>query len=135
MPKTASTQTDMPCAKDSRIVTVASGLYRERKTGFVCVLPDSGRAAGMRTENPQATNVSPQGNEKPMDQTETQKRRVSRLTLFLTFSRISWSRLRRAPLLARRRFVEPQPRLTYPEFVELLTLGQLLPGPNVLNLA
>jgi len=89
----------------------------------------------MRTENPQATNVSPQGNEKPMDQTETQKRRVSRLTLFLTFSRISLSAFGGALFWARRGLVEQQRWLTDREFVELLTLGQLLPGPNVLNLA
>jgi chromate transporter len=54
--------------------------------------------------------------------------------LFLTFSRISLSSFGGALFWARRGLVEQQRWLTEREFVDLLTLGQLLPGPNVLNL-
>lgn len=69
-----------------------------------------------------------------MKQTESDKPRLSRLALFLTFSRISLSSFGGALFWARRGLVERQRWLTEREFVELLTLGQLLPGPNVLNL-
>lgn len=69
-----------------------------------------------------------------MAQTESQKPGVSRLALFLTFSRITLSSFGGALFWARRGLVERQRWLTEREFVELLTLGQLLPGPNVLNL-
>ncbi|MDH3443806.1 MAG: chromate transporter [Deltaproteobacteria bacterium] len=69
-----------------------------------------------------------------MEQTESDKPHVSRLALFLTFSRISLSSFGGALFWARRGLVERQRWLTEREFVDLLTLGQLLPGPNVLNL-
>ncbi len=69
-----------------------------------------------------------------MEQAESLKPRVSRLALFLTFSRISLSSFGGALFWARRGLVERQRWLTEREFVELLTIGQLLPGPNVLNL-
>ena len=69
-----------------------------------------------------------------MEQTETHKPRVSRMALFVTFSRISLSAFGGALFWARRGLVEQQRWLTEREFVELLSLGQLLPGPNVLNL-
>lgn len=69
-----------------------------------------------------------------MKQTEPDKPRVSQLALFLTFSRISLSSFGGALFWARRGLVERQRWLTEREFVDLLTLGQLLPGPNVLNL-
>lgn len=69
-----------------------------------------------------------------MEQTESQKPPVSRLALFLTFSRISLSSFGGALFWTRRGLVERQRWLTEREFVDLLTLGQLLPGPNVLNL-
>jgi len=69
-----------------------------------------------------------------MEQSESPKPRVSRFALFLTFSRISLSSFGGALFWARRGLVERQRWLTEPEFVELLSLGQLLPGPNVLNL-
>jgi len=59
---------------------------------------------------------------------------VSALTLFLTFSRLTLSGFGGMLFWARRALVERQRWLTEQEFVELLTLGQLLPGPNVLNL-
>ncbi|HXV83351.1 MAG TPA: chromate transporter [Candidatus Binatia bacterium] len=69
-----------------------------------------------------------------MNQTESDKLRVDPLALFLTFSRISLSSFGGALFWARRGLVERQRWLTEREFVDLLTLGQLLPGPNVLNL-
>ena len=69
-----------------------------------------------------------------MQQSELNQPRVSRTALFLTFSRISLSSFGGALFWARRGLVEQQRWLTEREFVDLLTLGQLLPGPNVLNL-
>jgi chromate transporter len=69
-----------------------------------------------------------------MKQTESHKQRVGRFALFLTFSRISLSSFGGALFWARRGLVEQKRWLTEREFVELLTVGQLLPGPNVLNL-
>src|SRR5262244_274995 len=68
-----------------------------------------------------------------MEQTETHKPNVSRLALFLAFSRISLSSFGGAIFWARRELVERQRWITEREFVEMFTLGQLLPGPNVLN--
>ena len=69
-----------------------------------------------------------------MKQTESHKPRVSRFELFLAFSRISLSSFGGAIFWARRERVERQRWLTEREFVDVFTLGQLLPGPNVLNL-
>ena len=69
-----------------------------------------------------------------MERTDPDKKHVSRLALFLTFSRISLSSFGGAIFWTRRQLVERQRWLTDREFVDLLTLGQLLPGPNVLNL-
>jgi chromate transporter len=69
-----------------------------------------------------------------MKQTESPTPRVSRFALFLTFSRISLSSFGGALFWSRRALVERQRWLTEREFVDLLALGQLLPGPNVLNL-
>jgi chromate transporter len=60
--------------------------------------------------------------------------RVSPWALFVAFSRISLSAFGGAIFWARRGLVERRRWLTDKEFVDLLTLGQLLPGPNVLNL-
>ncbi len=59
---------------------------------------------------------------------------VSQLQLFIAFSRISLSSFGGALYWARRELIERQRWLTEREFVEIFTLGQLLPGPNVLNL-
>ena len=59
---------------------------------------------------------------------------VSRVDLFLAFSRISLSSFGGAIFWARRELVERRRWLGDREFVEVFTLGQLLPGPNVLNL-
>jgi chromate transporter len=69
-----------------------------------------------------------------MEQTESQNPRVSRLALFLAFSRISLSSFGGAIFWARRQLIEKQHWLTEREFLDVFTLGQLLPGPNVLNL-
>jgi chromate transporter len=69
-----------------------------------------------------------------MEQTESHKARVNRYELFLTFSRITLSGFGGVIFWARRRLVERERWLTEREFVELLTLAQLVPGPPGLNL-
>jgi chromate transporter len=69
-----------------------------------------------------------------MTQTEAHRPQVSALALFLTFSQITLSSFGGAMFWARRALVERRRWLTEQEFVELFVLGQLLPGPNVLNL-
>lgn len=69
-----------------------------------------------------------------MEHTESPKARISPYQLFLTFSRITLSGFGGAMFWARRWLVERERWLTEREFVELLTLGQLLPGPPGLNL-
>ncbi len=61
-------------------------------------------------------------------------RRVTKLALFRSFSRITLSSFGGALFWTRRELVERQRWLTDREFVELLTVSQLLPGPNVVNL-
>jgi chromate transporter len=80
------------------------------------------------------TNASQQG-VKTMEQTEPYRPPATALALFLTFSRITLSSFGGALFWTRRTLVDRQRWLTEREFVELLTLGQLLPGANVLNLA
>src|SRR5215467_3104935 len=55
------------------------------------------------------------------------------LTIFLTFSRITLSSFGSPVFWARRELVERQRWLTAQEFVDFLALGQILPGPNILN--
>jgi chromate transporter len=69
-----------------------------------------------------------------MKQMESKKLKVNHFELFLAFSRISLSSFGGAIFWTRRELIERQRWLTEREFVDLLTLGQLLPGPNVLNL-
>jgi chromate transporter len=69
-----------------------------------------------------------------MDGEELHKAQVSRFELFLAFSRISLTSFGGAIFWARRELVERRRWLTEREFVDVFTLGQLLPGPNVLNL-
>ena len=59
---------------------------------------------------------------------------VTPLQLFIAFSRISLSSFGGAIFWARRELIERQRWLTERDFLEIYTLGQLLPGPNVLNL-
>ena len=54
--------------------------------------------------------------------------------LFAAFSRISLSSFGGAIFWARRELVERRHWVAEREFVDIFTLGQLLPGPNVLNL-
>lgn len=58
---------------------------------------------------------------------------VTKLALFWSFSRITLSSFGGALFWTRRELVERQRWLTDREFVEILTVGQLLPGPNVVN--
>jgi chromate transporter len=62
------------------------------------------------------------------------KPHISRFDLFLAFSRISLSSFGGAIFWARRELVERRGWLDDSAFVDAYTLGQLLPGPNVLNL-
>ena len=69
-----------------------------------------------------------------MKRMEPDRPQISAFTLFLTFSWITLSGFGGVMFWARRVLVERRCWLTEREFVDLLTLGQLLPGPNVLNL-
>jgi chromate transporter len=69
-----------------------------------------------------------------MEHTDSQRPRISAFALFRSFSRISLSSFGGAMFWARRELVERQRWLSEREFIDLLTLGQILPGPNVLNL-
>ena len=69
-----------------------------------------------------------------MEQTETTRPRVTNWALFLAFSRITLSSFGGALYWTRRELVDRLRWITDREFAELLTIGQLLPGPNVLNL-
>jgi chromate transporter len=79
----------------------------------------------LSSENPNKQIMQPSDSNKP---------HVSRMDLFLTFSRITLSSFGGALFWARLGLVERQRWLTDREFAEFLTIGQLLPGPNVLNL-
>jgi len=69
-----------------------------------------------------------------MQQDNPEKSNIHSWALFLAFSKISLSSFGGALFWARRGLVDQRRWLSEREFVELLTLGQLLPGPNVLNL-
>jgi chromate transporter len=69
-----------------------------------------------------------------MNEIQSGRPRVRALDLFLTFSQITLSSFGGAIFWTRRGLVERKRWLTDQEFLELLTIGQLLPGPNVLNL-
>ena len=69
-----------------------------------------------------------------MEQTETTRPRVTNWALFLAFSRITLSSFGGALYWTRCELVDRLRWITDREFAELLTIGQLLPGPNVLNL-
>jgi len=61
--------------------------------------------------------------------------KVGVLGIFLTFSHVTLSSFDSPVFWARRALVERRHWLTERELVDLRALGQLLPGPNVLNLA
>jgi chromate transporter len=66
---------------------------------------------------------------------ESPERRVGALELFLTFTRITLASFGGALFWSRRALVERHRWLTDHEFVETLSLAQLLPGANGVNLA
>lgn len=59
----------------------------------------------------------------------------SLLQLFLAFNRLALQGFGGVLPIAQRELVERQRWLTAAEFTELLSIGQVLPGPNVVNLA
>jgi chromate transporter len=69
-----------------------------------------------------------------MEQTEPCRPGVTKVALFFAFSRITLSSFGGALYWTRRELVDRLRWVSDREFVELLTIGQLLPGPNVLNL-
>jgi chromate transporter len=69
------------------------------------------------------------------DQTEPAPLKVSPLELFLAFSQLALSGFGGVLPWAHRTLVERKGWLTQREFVESLALGQLLPGPNIGNMA
>ncbi len=69
-----------------------------------------------------------------MEQNEPPETRVSWKELFLTFSRIALCGFGGVVFWTRRNLVEREHWLSEKQFVELLTLGQLIPGPPGLNL-
>src|ERR1700690_4009433 len=62
-------------------------------------------------------------------------RRIAPLELFLAFSQLALSGFGGVLPWAHRTLVERKGWLTEREFVETLALGQLLPGPNIGNMA
>ena len=69
-----------------------------------------------------------------MDETG-QPLKIGALDIFLAFAQISISGFGGVLFWARRVLVEQRRWLSDREFVDLLALGQLLPGPNVFNVA
>lgn len=69
-----------------------------------------------------------------MDETG-QPPKIAAIDIFLAFAQISISGFGGVLFWARRVLVEQRRWLSDREFVDLLALGQLLPGPNVLNVA
>lgn len=69
-----------------------------------------------------------------MESAESPRPHITKLALFLAFSRITLSSFGGALYWTRRELVDRLRWITDREFAELLTIGQLLPGPNVLNL-
>jgi chromate transporter len=62
-------------------------------------------------------------------------RPASTADLFYTFNRLSLQGFGGVLAVAQRELVERKRWLTREQFVEILSLGQVLPGPNVVNLA
>jgi chromate transporter len=110
------------CGKEE----VCQGKARYRPTGKERVV-----IRGLRKKLEDLPSESVESN--IMEQTKSNKLRVNPSALFLSFSRISLSSFGGAIFWARRELVERRGWLTDREFVEIFTLGQLLPGPNVLN--
>ena len=66
---------------------------------------------------------------------DTDARNIGPLELFLAFSQLALSGFGGVLPWAHRTLVEQKGWLTQQEFVETLALGQLLPGPNIGNMA
>lgn len=66
---------------------------------------------------------------------DTEARNVGPLELFLAFSQLAMSGFGGVLPWAHRTLVERKGWLTQREFVDTLALGQLLPGPNIGNMA
>lgn len=64
-----------------------------------------------------------------------QRKRLSPLDLFLLFLVISVQSFGGTLPFARRELIERRRILTEGEFAEMLALGQVLPGPNVINMS
>lgn len=72
----------------------------------------------------------------PIDNTpDTDAPKISPLDLFLAFSQLAMSGFGGVLPWAHRTLVERKGWLTQREFVDTLALGQLLPGPNIGNMA
>jgi chromate transporter len=69
-----------------------------------------------------------------MPRTESDKVHISALNIFFACSRIALSSFGAPLFWARRELIERQRWLTEREFTDLLAIGQILPGANVLNL-
>ena len=59
----------------------------------------------------------------------------SRVDVFLTFNRLSLQGFGGVLAVAQRELVERQRWLSRDQFIELLAVGQVLPGPNVVNMS
>ncbi len=77
-----------------------------------------------------ATDPSPAG-----DTTGAMRPDITPLALFIAFSQLALSGFGGVMPWAHRTLVERKGWLTQSEFVETLALGQLLPGPNIGNMA
>ncbi|MDQ6627978.1 MAG: chromate transporter [Pseudomonadota bacterium] len=62
-------------------------------------------------------------------------RPTSKTELFFTFNRLALQGFGGVLAVAQRELVEHKGWLTKTEFIEMLALGQVLPGPNVVNMA
>jgi chromate transporter len=65
---------------------------------------------------------------------EQESARISALDIFLACTRIALTSFGSPPFWARRELVERRRWIGDQEFLELMALGQMLPGANVLNL-
>ena len=63
------------------------------------------------------------------------RRRISALELFIGFAGIALSGFGGVMPFARRMMVERRQWLTAAEFTDLVSLGQILPGPNIVNVS
>jgi chromate transporter len=71
----------------------------------------------------------------PVSQDDPARRRIGPLVLFLAFTEIAVSGFGGTLPWSYRTLVETRRWLTDREFMEMLALGQLLPGPNICNVA